>query len=71
MGAAEQAALSYRLTQDTLVLVPLSILVVYVVLSLIRAFTENAKRLTTEKEAKRDSAVIDKQEGDTPNKLFR
>ena len=59
------------LTQDTLVLVPLTILVVYVALTLIRAFTENAKRLNKEEEINHNAADITKQESETQDKLFR
>ena len=71
MGAAEQATLSYGLTQDTIVLVPLIILVVYMTLSLIRALIDNTKSGAKEKGIKSNSSTVDTQDNETQSKLFR
>ena len=71
MGAAEQATLSYHLTQDTIVLVPLIVLVIYVTLSLIRALIDNAKGGAKEKGSQNNSSDVDTQDNQTKNKLFR
>ena len=71
MGAAQQATLSYRLTQDTIVLVPLIILGLYVTLSLIRALIDYAKSGAKEKGTKNNSSDVNTQDNKTQSELFR
>ena len=68
MGTTEQTALPYRLTEDTIVLVPLIIVGLYVTLSLIRTIFDYAKSGTKQKGAENNTSTGAAQ---TQNKLFR
>ena len=71
MGATEQTTLPYRLTEDTIVLVPLIIVGLYVTLSLIRDIFDYAKSGAKEKGAKNNTSDSTAQDNKTQSELFR
>ena len=71
MGATEQTTLPYRLTEDTIVLVPLIIVGLYVTLSLIRAIFDYAKSGAKEKGTNNNSSDVNAQDNKTQVELFR
>ena len=71
MGATEQTTLPYRLTEDTIVLVPLIIVGLYVTLSLIRAIFDYAKSGTKEKGTENNTSDGTAQNNKTQSELFR
>ena len=71
MGAADQATLPYRITQDSVVLVPLVVIGLYATLSLLRTILDYAKSGAKEKGNSINSFNNDKQDNKTPVELFR
>ena len=71
MGAADQAMLPYRFTQDSIVLVPLVIIGLYATLSLIRTLLDYAKSGAKEKGNTINSFNSDMQDNKTQSELFR
>ena len=71
MGATEQTTLPYRLTEDTIVLVPLIIVGLYVTLSLIRAIFDYVKSGAKEKGTNNNSSDVNAQDNKTQSELFR
>ena len=71
MGATDQATLPYRITQDSVVLVPLVVIGLYVTLSLLRTILDYAKSGAKEKGNSINSFNSNKQDNKTPVELFR
>ena len=71
MGATEQTTLPYRLTEDTIALVPLIVVGLYVTLSLIRAIFDYAKSGTKQKGAENNKSDGTAQNNKTQSKLFQ
>ena len=71
MGAADEAALPYGITQDSIVIVPLVVIGLYATLSLLRTIFDYAKSGTKEKGKTINSNSNDKQNIKTPAELFR
>ena len=70
MGAADEAALPYGITQDSIVIVPLVVIGLYATLSLLRTIFDYAKSGTKEKGKTINSNSNDKQNIKTPAELF-